>query len=430
MQWSQNMFALADCNNFYASCEEVFNPKLAQKPLIILSNNDGCVIARSKSAKEIGIRMGDPAFLFKERHDRGEIQMLSSNFTLYADMSQRVMQTLESYAPSMEIYSIDEAFFELEKSNPDELSFDALQMRQKVKKWTGIPVSIGIGPTKTLAKMANEIAKKQHAFNGVRVLASPEDTRAVLEKTPLEDIWGIGSASAQKLASKRIYTAADLADSKDSVVRSLLGVTGLRTALELRGIACFPCSEVAEKRQSIVCSRSFRNGVGSLEDMEEAVSSFASRAAEKLRDQKSRAGFLSVFIATSPFIQPYEGRSCHIELPNPTSYTPELIRLAKEGLARLFRPNLSYKKAGVMLGDFCDEGAEQIDYLSPDADSPRKTALMKTLDRINARYDKKAVQFAAEGIEKSWQSVRAHASPKFTTSWNELLTIQDEPRGI
>jgi len=419
------MFALIDCNNFYASCEEVFNPSLSKKPLIILSNNDGCIIARSKKAKELGIQMGDPAYLFKERVDRGEIQMLSSNFTLYADMSQRVMQTLESYSPQMEIYSIDEAFFELEDRSADRLCEDGLKIRQKVKQWTGIPVSIGIAPTKTLAKIANETAKKHPEFSGVRVLISQFEIRKQLEKTEPEDIWGIGSALAQRLRTGRIYTACELIDREDRFIQHLIGISGYRTVLELRGISCFPFEEESEKKQSIVCSRSFGRKVSDIRDLEESVAAFASRGAEKLRNQKSRASFLSVFIATSPFVQPYESRSCHIELPNPTSFTPELIRLAKKGLRSIYRPHFAYKKAGVLLGDFVDENSEQIDYLTPGNENPKKTKLMQTIDRINRRYGKNAVQFAAEGLDPSWRSNRANASPKFTTSWNELLKIQD-----
>ncbi len=419
------MFALVDCNNFYASCEEVFNPSLSLRPLIILSNNDGCVIARSQKAKLLGIKVGDPAYLFKERVDRGEIQMLSSNFTLYADMSQRVMQTLESYSPKMEIYSIDEAFFEIEDRLADQFREEGLKIRHKVKQWTGIPVSIGIAPTKTLAKIANETAKKHLEFDGVRVLISPSEILKQLEKTELEDIWGIGSALTLRLRKERIYTAAELIGREDRFIRHLIGINGYRTVLELRGLACFPCEEEIKKKQSIVCSRSFGRKVVDIEDLEESVAAFASRGAEKLRLQKSRASFLSVFIATSPFVQPYESRSCHIELPNPTAYTPELIHLAKEGLRSIYRPHFSYKKAGVLLGDFVDEGGEQIDYLTPGNVNPKKTKLMQTIDSINRRYDKNAVQFAAEGLDPSWRSNRARASPRFTTSWNELLKIQD-----
>jgi DNA polymerase V len=417
------MFALIDCNNFYASCEEVFNPGLADRPLVILSNNDGSIIARSKKAKELGIGMGDPAFLYKERVERGEIRMLSSNFTLYADMSRRVMQTLESFSPQMEIYSIDEAFFTLDALSEEDLREEAVRMRQKVKKWTGIPVSIGIGPTKTIAKTANELAKKEADLGGVCILISKAQIRARLEKTAPDEIWGIGHALAQRLKSKRIYTAAQLIDCDDSFIKKLLGVPGYRTVLELRGTPCFSCSGITEKRKSIVCSRSFKKAISNCADLETAIAAFVSRAAEKLRHQKSRAKFLSVFIATSPFIQPFDGRSCHIDMPNPTAFTPELIRLAKEGLRQIYRPQFAYKKAGVLLGDFCDEATEQIDWLTPSTETPKKKSLMQTIDRINRRYDKNAVQFAAEGLDNRLRSAQTQVSPRFTTSWNELLKV-------
>lgn len=417
------MFALADCNNFYASCEEVFNPKLSRFPLVILSNNDGCIIARSKKAKALGIKMGEPAYLYKDRAQRGEIRMLSSNFTLYADMSERVMQVLEGFSPEMEIYSIDEAFFSFEDESDESVLKKAIQMRQKVKQWTGIPISIGIGPTKTLAKVANELAKKQEVFHGVCSLISPNQIRSTLEKMPTDEIWGIGSALAHRLKEKRIYTAAQLIDSPDALIQKTLGVVGYRTVLELRGISCFSCNESLEKRKSIVCSRSFKHPLTNPNDIAQAVASFVSRAAEKLRDQKSRAQFLSVFIATSPFIAPYESRACHINLPHPTSYTPELIRFAKDALAQIIRPNLLYKKVGVMLGHFCDDDIEQFNLFGPSSDSPKKTNLMKTMDSINRRYDKNAIHFAAEGMEDPLNGARTQVSSSFTTSWNGLLKV-------
>jgi len=417
------MFALVDCNNFYASCEEVFNPALEKTPLVISSNNDGCIIARSKKAKEIGIKMGDPAFLYKERVERGEIRMLSSNFTLYADMSRRVMQTLESFAPRMEIYSIDEAFFELEEQPDKRLREEAINLRQKVKKWTGIPISIGIGPTKTIAKTANKLAKKQADMGGVSLLISKTQIRTQLEKTAPDEIWGIGHALAERLKSKGIYTAAQLIDCDDSFIQKLLGTPGYRTVLELRGTPCFSCSGEAEKRKSIVCSRSFKQPISNALDLEMAIASFVSRAAEKLRQQKSHAKFLSVFIATSPFTQPYDSRSCRIAPPNSTAFTPELIRLAKERLRQIYRPQLAYKKAGVLLSDFCDEKTEQMDWITPSTENPKKNSLMQTIDQINRRYDKNAVQFAAEGLVNHLMGAQAQASLRFTTSWNELLKV-------
>lgn len=412
------MYALVDCNNFYASCEEVFNPSLAKHPLAILSNNDGCVIARSKKAKELGVKMGDPAFLYK---DRKEIRMLSSNFALYADMSERVMQTLETFSPDMEIYSIDEAFFLLEEN----LSFEkeCLHMRKKVKQWTGIPISIGVAPTKTLAKLANHSAKKKQT--GVHVLTCPAQIRELLEKTSPAEIWGIGAASAEKLKAKRIYTAAELSCAPDVLIQNTLGVMGLRTAHELRSIPCFSLEEEAAKRQSIVCSRSFSEKIADPSALLEAIAAFTSRAAEKLREQESKAGFLSVFIRTSPFVKPFESRSCHVTLPIRSDYTPELIRLAKAALERILTPGIAYKKAGVLLGDFKDASEVQTDLFAVSEDNPKKSALMKTIDRINRRYDKEQVRSAAMGLERKWRSARSSATPNFTTSWTDIPVIRD-----
>lgn len=395
------MFALVDCNNFFASCEEVFNPKLSQKPLIILSNNDGCIIARSRKAKDAGIKMGEPAYLYKGRKD---LVILSSNFPLYSDMSARVMETLSSCTPDLEIYSIDEAFMLLDE--------DPARIRERVKKWTGIPVSIGIGPTKTLAKLASEIAKKRpHGFYYYE--------EHILSKTKLQEIWGIGSNLALRLQRIGIHTAEQLANAPDHKIQQHLGVNGLKTTLELRGIPAFPIQESPEKKQSIVCSRSFGHKVDSLPLLEEAVAYFAARAAEKLRDQQSLSSFLSVFIS----INHSETFSSHVTIPTPTSHTPDLIHLAKQNLRKIFRGGVLYRKAGVLLGDFCDVGSQSLDLFAPPP-TPKKEAAMRLLDSINDRFDKSLIQFAAEGIEKTWKSNRSNVSPKYTTSWLDLIKVK------
>lgn len=400
------MFALVDCNNFFASCETVFNPILDQKPLVILSNNDGCIIARSQKAKAAGVQMGDSAYLYKDRKD---IVKLSANFSLYSDMSHRVMQTLSSFSPHMEIYSIDEAFFELEESAS--LHQECLAMRKKVKQWTGIPVSIGVGPTKTLAKLASERAKKEE---GVYVLtqAMIQETLAVTE---LSDIWGIGANLTEKLKRKGIYSALQLSQADDTWIQKLLGITGYRTVLELRGTPCFDLNEIPEKRKSIVCSRTFGQKMTELPLIHEAIASFATRAAEKLREQESLASFLSIFLCSQ-----HETTSCSIQIPNPTNNTSEFITLAKEGISELYHSECEYRKGGVMLGDFTD--ACQSDFIT----HPKKdrSDAMKVLDRINARYDKGAIRFAAEGIQRPWKSQQNSLSPKYTTLWTDLIKVR------
>lgn len=382
----------------------VFNTKLEVKPLVILSNNDGCIVARSPKAKALGIQMGDPAYLYK---DRKEVVMLSANFALYSDMSNRVMQTLSMFSPEIEIYSIDEAFLAVEEADLQE---KCVKIRQTVKQWTGIPVSIGAAPTKTLAKLASEAAKKE---GGVFVLRR-EQIEERLAKTALNEIWGIGEGLTERLKRKGIYTALQLSLADDTWIRKWLGVSGFRTVLELRGIPCFELCEAPEKKKSIVCSRSFGQKVTDLAQLQEAVASFAARAAEKLRDQESRASFISVFAMTGQ-----ESGSCHIQIPNATSYTPDLIALAKEGVERMFRQGLEYRKAGVLLGDFTED--VQGDFITPVG--KERGAAMKVLDQINARYDKPVIRFAAEGIERRWKSKRSQCSPKFTTSWADLLKV-------
>lgn len=412
------MIALVDCNNFYASCEEVFHPKLRNKPLIILSNNDGCVIARSKKAKDIGIQMGEPAYLFKDKIAAGAIQALSSNFALYDDMSRRVMETLESLSPDMEVYSIDEAFFHLLEEPREVLLCRAVAAQEKVKQWTGIPISIGMARTKTLAKVANKIAKK----NGFPcLLAEENEIQARLEQTALEDIWGIGSQLAQRLKAKGIYTAAQFKDQSDDWLRTVVGVGGLRTAFELRGVPCFGLEEGEEKKQSITCSRSFGRAVGELPVLEEAISAFTVRAAQKLRAQGSKVCFLSIFLQAG---FPRQSYSCFYSLPTPSSYTPELITLAKQGVASLFRPGVEYKKGGVVFSDLVDEGTCQFDFLAARPVCAQKETVMRLVDQINAAFGKHSIRFLAEGVERKYRAIQQRRTPRFTTSWDELLTIE------
>lgn len=397
------MFALADCNNFFASCETVFNPKLKNKPLVILSNNDGCIIARSKKAKELGIKMGEPIFHYKGRTD---ILRLSSNFELYSDMSHRVMQTLATCSFDLEIYSIDEAFFYLD--SPD-LKKEAHRIREKVRKWTGIPISIGVAPTKTLAKLASKNAKKN---DGASVLT--ENMESSLGSIEVGEIWGIGPALSTRLKKNGIYSVLDLKNASDSWIRKTLGVVGYRTVLELRGKPCFELNEIPEKKKSIVCSSSFGHKVTKLEEVYEAVSTFSARAGKKLREQMSYTSFLSVFLISKNGVA-----SCHATFPNATSYTPDLIKAAKIGAGKLFDSTQIYRKAGVLIGDFTD-------IIQPDLINPPKQEhkiAMNILDEINALYDQPKIQFASEGFKKCWKSKRNHTTPKFTTRWSDLLKI-------
>ncbi|HEU64444.1 MAG: DNA polymerase IV 1 [Candidatus Anoxychlamydiales bacterium] len=418
------MFALVDCNNFYASCEKIFNPKLKNEAVVVLSNNDGCVIARSKEAKKLDIKMGAPIFEYKELIKKKIIHIFSSNFTLYGNMSQRVMKTLESFLFPMEIYSIDEAFLDLYSANltgKRDLLNLANNIKEKVYKWTGVEVSVGIAKTKTLAKVAAHIAKKNR---GYFVLTEKNDIENILKKTALDDIWGIGHRLKKRLYKLGVYSGYDLAMKDSSYIQKYLSVNVHKTALELNQIKCFESEKTPPSKQSICSSRSFAKKIENLEDLEKAISSFISIAAKKLRNQKMHTNFISVFITTSFHSKdPFYSNSCQIILSNPTSYTPDLITYAKKGLKKIFKKDFLYKKAGIILSDFTDETFSQRDFFSK-LNEKNKDVLMKVIDKINLKADKKAVFFAAERIDTKYKSSSQMRSFKYTTSWDELLSVK------
>ncbi len=412
------MFFLVDCNSFYVSCERVFNPALLKKPVVVLSNNDGCVVARSNEAKRLGIPMGAPAFQYKRLFDEKNVFVYSSNYTLYGDMSQRVMQVLEQFSPKIEIYSIDKAFLAIAAKDPLAV---AREIRKRVLQWTGIPVSVGIGKTKTLAKVANHIAKKEETHKGAFLLQSDRETDRVLAKFPLDGIWGIGRRLSRRLKGLGILTPLQFKNANNEWIRKCFSTTLLKTALELRGISCLQLEEAYAPRKSITCSRSFGTTVTELKGLEEAVSSYTARAAEKLREQESLAGHLTVFLTTSPFIANPYANSATLSLPEATDYTPHLIAKAKLGLQGIFRSGYEYKKAGVIFTDLSPKTCYQRDLFF--RTSPAHDKAMRVLDRINASHGKAALQFAAEGLEKPWKMRRTHTSAHFTTNWKQLLTI-------
>ena len=406
-----------------ASCEKLFNPKLKNKPVVVLSNNDGCVIARSKEAKKLKIKMGAPIFEYKELIKKKIIHVFSSNFSLYGDMSMRVMKTLESFLFPIEIYSIDEAFLDLTNQNIDYLTF-AKNLKEKVYKWTGIDVSAGIAKTKTLAKLANEIAKKQ---KGYIVLTDKKDILKTLKNTALEDVWGIGNQLKKRLYRLGIYSAFDLAIADPELIKKI-SITILKTALELNQKTCFKCENVPEAKQSICTSRSFANKVSSLKDLEKAISSFVAIAAKKLRKQKMLANFLTIFISTSFHSKdPFYANSCSISLPTATSFTPNLITHAKKALKMIYKNSYLYKKAGIILSDFSSKEFVQNDLFTK-LDEKHKNDLMKIIDEINYKANKKAIFFASEGIKNKKPSKIISSSKmrsnKYSTSFDELLEVK------
>ena len=422
-----SFFLLVDCNNFYVSCERVFDPSLEGKPVMVLSNNDGCVVARSDEVKILGIPMGAPVFKYRSLIERHGIQVFSSNYTLYGDMSHRVMAVLSHFTPDMEIYSIDEAFLSFHTGDLEKLEGLARRIRRTVWKWTGIPVSIGIGQTKTLAKVANHMAKSSPEHGGVFSLEDISLVDACLKLLPAGKVWGVGKRHEKTLRCHGIYTAYQLKKAPDSWIRRHLSVTGLRTAWELRGISCIPLEEAPPPKKGITCSRTFERWVETEEELREAVSLHTTRAAEKLRKSRLLAACVQVFLTTSPYQEgPRYANALTCRLPAPTAYTPTLIAAACRGLERIFKSGYRYKKAGVLLMGLTRAGRRQASlfYQQNREELVRQDQLMEAVDGINTRYGKETLRFASSGVTRGWQSRPSHRSPRYTTCWSELPQVR------
>lgn len=417
------VIALVDCNNFYVSCERIFNPGLEQAPVVVLSNNDGCVVARSNEVKSLGIKMGTPAFRCAPLFSRHKVRIFSSNYTLYGDMSQRVMATLAGLAPRMEVYSIDEAFLDLNGLAMSTPGAYAATIRARVKKWTGIPVSIGLGPTKTLAKIANKLAKSGVGHNGVFDLTQMSDPDRALEQVRVKDVWGIGPRYARFLQSRGVKTALDLKNCANWWVKKHLTVTGLSTVLELRGLPCLELEEVPPLNKSIACSRSFGAPVSAWNELREALCLYVQQAAMKMRRQHLEAGYLQVYLRTNPF-RPGPGHQGHLgrALPCPTAYTPTLIQKAEAILERIFQPGHLYQKVGVVLSGLEPCSARQLTLMDLDhSNRTKERRLMATLDALNTRYGRGTVRIGLSGnLRANWEMQRKFLSKRFTTSWEEL----------
>ncbi|MGB1862681.1 MAG: Y-family DNA polymerase [Candidatus Puniceispirillum sp.] len=414
------MFALIDCNNFYCSCERVFQPALEGKPLVVLSNNDGCVIARSNEAKAAGVLMGDVYFKNKDKFRQQGIVIRSSNYTLYGDMSHRVMTILSTFAPHAEIYSIDECFLDLSGFSADGLTAYARDICHTIKQWTGIPVSVGIGQTKTLAKLANRIAKKNKIARGVYFIDSTARLDAALQDTAITDIWGIGRRLGKRLNAQGIQTAASFARMQDGWIRKNMGVTGLRTALELRGTMCLPLEMHQQDKQSICVSRSFGHSITDYEALHDIVSTFATMAAAKLRKGKMVAGALSVFIRTNPFQQdqPQFSNAQTIGMMPATNSTQEIHKAAQQILKKIYRSGFHYKKAGIMLLDLCRvEDSPDTLFHAPHA---RNIKLIESFDVINQKFGAGSIQYGQLKRPKGWYAPQKYRSPHFTTSWADI----------
>jgi DNA polymerase V len=416
------IIALVDCNNFYVSCERVFAPRLEHRPVIVLSNNDGCVVARSNEAKALGIGMAVPEFTVRQIIKKHDVQVLSSNYALYADMSQRVMEVLEQFCPDLERYSIDEAFLSLNGFRSRHLCEYAQSIRATVKQWTGIPVSIGVADTKTLAKVAGRIAKRG---GGVSVITRSDEKE--LASLSVSDVWGIGPAYARSLGQHGIMTALQLRQADNQFIKKQMGIVGLRLVMELRGIACLELEQCPVPKQGITCSRAFSRMLSSRDELEEAVSSYVTRAAEKLRAEHLAVRRLTVFVQTNEFKNvPQHNASTTLRLPMATDTTHELIRSALACLRNIYRKGFEYRKAGVMLTELVPIGQVQADLFDgQDTTQNRGRArkLMTALDSVNARFGSGTLQYASSGIERTWKTQFQKRSPAYTTDWKQLPLV-------
>ncbi|MBS1739954.1 MAG: Y-family DNA polymerase [Bacteroidetes bacterium] len=418
------MFALIDCNNFYASCERVFRPDLNGKPVVVLSNNDGCVIARSNEAKAIGIPMGAPAFEYESLFQQHQVYVFSANFALYGDMSNRIMTILSNYSPEMEIYSIDECFLRLNGFGKHfSLQDYGEQMRLQVTKWTGIPISIGIATTKSLSKLANRIAKKfPEKTKGVYIIDSEEKRIKALKWLKIEDVWGIGRQHAKRLHTQQVTSAYDYTLLPDDWVRKNMSIVGLRLKHDLQGIPTLDLEDVQPKK-NIATTRSFESNYTQFEQLNERIVTFAGSCAEKLRKQKSCCQSLMVFIHTNGHRKdlPQYNQNIVVKLPFPTHSSIELARFASQALKLIFKQGYAYKKAGVIVQDFIPENVLQTTLF--ENRNERHIPLMKTIDQLNARYGQQKIRLASQDLKRVWKMKQEKLSPRYTTQLSDIITI-------
>ncbi len=420
------LFALADCNNFYVSCERVFQPHLEGRPVVVLSNNDGCVVARSNEVKKLGLPMGAPAFKWKDFFIKHRVQVFSSNYALYSDMSDRVMTVLASFTPEIEIYSHDEAFLAFSGTWHMDLESYARMIRKEIKKRTGIPVSIGLARTKTLAKVANKLAKTTSEFDGVFNLEQRQDKDSFLKSFQVEDIWGIGRRYARLLHSYGIHSAYDLKEADHSWVKKKLTIVGLHTLLELQGVPCVELETQPQPAKSLVRSRSFGRPVTELAELREALTSHVQSAARRLRANGQIAGCLHVFLHTNRFkSEPQYSPCISTCLHRATNHTQPMLTAALGLLEQIYKEGYAFKKTGVLLTDLQPESARQLTFWETEAqDQDKAGQLMKALDHINARYGKDTLQYASAGLNKGWEMRRDKMSPEFTTRWKDIPRVK------
>lgn len=418
------MFGLCDCNNFYVSCERVFDPSLSGRPVVVLSSNDGCVISRSNEAKEIGIKMGQPLFQAQELINKYKVAVFSCNHQLYGDMSDRVMSTLKSMLPKIEIYSIDEAFIDFEGFDISSLDKLSREIAKKIKRDTGIPVSIGIAQTKTLAKVASKLCKKYPKLDGGCLMYRSQDIEKVLKNYAIEDVWGIGRRYTKMLKSYDIHTAYEFSQCSSAWVRSVMSITGLRTWKELNGEQCIEFEDTLPDKQSICVSRSFASEINDYESLRSSLSVFVGIAAEKLRRQNCCTSQMQVFISTNRHkLGVKQQNDCRIAIFDvATDSTIELTKQASAILKTIFQPGVTYKKAGVILSSFISKQLVQTS-LFDTTDRPKHTRLMHAIDSINSHFGRNSVSVATQDLD-SVKISRNHLSPSYTTNWNDILVVK------
>ena len=414
--------ALVDCNSFYVSCERLFNPKIRKKPVVVLSNNDGCIISRSNEAKALGIKMGEPYFKAKEIILKNNIQVFSSNYSLYGDLSRRVMRTLKRFNVDIEIYSIDEAFLDMTNFSDKEVEEVGKEIRSTILQWTGIPTSIGIAQTKTLSKIANHIAKKKKT--GVTSLIGLENIDPILEKVEINDVWGVGRQLTKFYNKNGIYNAKQLKNKSNTWIKKNSNVLGSRTAMELRGVPCIDLEKTPSKRKSCVVSRSFGKRVEKLQEMKEAVANYSLNASEKIRSESLNAKSITIFIRTSPFQSRfgYYSNSKTIDFPIATDNSIEIVKAAIEGLESIFKNGYRYQKAGIMLTGLSNLN-EGENLFSSEKDK-KIGNLMRSIDKTNYRYGRSTLSLASAGIQKRWNMKREYSSKIDTADFYCLPTIR------
>lgn len=428
METTNQIFALVDVNNMYVSCERAFSPKLINKPIVVLSNNDGAVVARSNEVKQLGVKMGVPWFSIKDLVKKHKIIGLSSNYTLYGDMSNRIMTILRSYSPNVEVYSIDESFLNLNGMNGIWKSPTIMgrHIKNHIFQWTNLPVCVGVGNSKTLAKLANHVAKKFPLFQGVCDFTNMSEARRawLFNRIEVGEVWGIGRNITQKLNSMRIFSVEEFKNADPALIKKTFGVVTSRTLAEINGISCLEIEEVAPARKEIISSKSFGKMVVEFDDLAQAITTYIARASEKLRGQNSLCGSIHVFIQTNRFrledLQYSNGIT--IQIINPTADNRTLTKAALDGLQSIFLPGFLYKKAGVILQNISPKDKQQFSLFTV-TDNQAQTRVMEAFDSLNKRYGQDTLRLASAGTVTTWAAKSGNKTPRYTTDWNELPTV-------